>query len=141
MSRNSLKEDFPLCKECVNPRKQDNCRLVTTLAQDNVIERLRSLAASDLCGAPGIDVYVPNKKTDTSWYGYWWAEEKLKMHFKSSAPTVKNKEQSQFQKLFRHSHYFITHLTRAAGWTSRRNSTLSQSQTKTNNMSTIVPRG
>ena len=32
--RNSLKLDIPMCRECTNPRSQENCRFVAALAPD-----------------------------------------------------------------------------------------------------------
>ena len=40
----SLGSDVPLCKECTHPRDEEDSRLVATLAQDEAIGPVRSVA-------------------------------------------------------------------------------------------------
>ena len=103
-SKKDILSSFSIVQGKHNPRSQDHCRKLATLAPDEVTGPVRSLATSYFCGAPGTGMYVLSKVNETSWYGLRCTEETLNMHVKSSAPTLKAKKKTMIRTKRKHFH-------------------------------------
>ena len=109
--KNSLGLDVALCKECINREVKRTVALVATLAQDEDIGPVRSIATTYWCGKLGMNV-----GSSCAWL-------QVNTLIKSSGSMTKNKMKrmtTEFFKLFKGSLQFTTNLTRRAGETPRR---------------------